>query len=53
MGKVKILVVEDEIVIADNICDILEKLGYEVLEPVINYSEAIEQLETEKPDLAI
>lgn len=53
MGKVKILVVEDEIVIADNICDILEKLGYEVLEPVINYSEAIEQLETEKPDLAL
>jgi len=53
MGKVKILVVEDEIVIADNICVILEKLGYEVLEPVINYSEAIEQLESEKPDLAL
>jgi DNA-binding LytR/AlgR family response regulator len=53
MGKVKILVVEDEIVIADNICNILEKLGYEVLEPVINYSEAIEQLENEKPDLAL
>lgn len=53
MEKVKILVVEDEIVIADNICTILEKLGYEVLEPVINYSEAIEQLESEKPDLAL
>lgn len=53
MGKVKILVVEDEIVIADNICNILEKLGYEVLEPVINYSEAIEMLESEKPDLAL
>ena len=30
MRKVKILVVEDEIIIADNICDILEDLGYEV-----------------------
>lgn len=53
MGKVKIQIVEDEIVIADNICSILENLGYEVLEPVINYSEAIEQLEEEKPDLSL
>ena len=53
MSKVKILVVEDEIIIADNICDILENLGYEVLEPAINYSEAIETIEKEKPDLAI
>lgn len=53
MGKVKIQVVEDEIVIADNICNILEKLGYEVLEPVINYSEAVEQLEKECPDLSL
>jgi len=38
MSKVKILVVEDEIIIADDICDILSALGYETLEPVINYS---------------
>lgn len=53
MGKVKIQVVEDEIVIADNICHILEKLGYEVLDPVINYSEAVQQLEEEQPDLSL
>lgn len=53
MTKVKILVVEDEIVIADNICDILDELGYEVFEPAINYTEAVELLETEKPDLAM
>lgn len=53
MDKVKILVVEDEIIIADNICDTLEDLGYEALEPAINYTEAINTLETEKPDLAI
>jgi len=53
MSKVKILVVEDEIVIADNICETLEDLGYEVFEPAINYTEALELLETEKPDLAM
>lgn len=53
MSKVKILVVEDEIIIADNICDALEDLGYEVSEPAITYSEAIETIEEFKPDLAI
>lgn len=53
MSKVKILIVEDEIVIADNICSTLQKLGYEVLEPAINYSEAIELIESESPDLAL
>lgn len=53
MKKIKILVVEDEILIADNICDTLEELGYEALEPAINFTEAIETIENEKPDLAI
>jgi len=53
MSKVKILVVEDEMVIADNICLILEDLGYEVLEPAINYEEALETIEAERPDMAI
>jgi len=53
MDKVKILVVEDEIIIADNICDILEDLGYEVLEPAISYTEAVERLKEEQPDLVL
>lgn len=53
MSGLKILVVEDEIVIADNICLILEQLGYNVLEPAINYSEAIETINSENPDLCI
>ena len=53
MDKVKILVVEDEIIIADNICDTLNSLGYEALEPAINYTEAIELIENTKPDIAI
>ncbi|MEQ9302661.1 MAG: response regulator [Marinoscillum sp.] len=53
MGQLKILVVEDEMIIADNICLILEDLGYDVLEPAINYPEAIETIEAESPDLII
>lgn len=53
MSKVKILVVEDEIVIADNICFMLEELGYFVYEPVINYTEAVQFLQNENPDLLI
>ncbi|ARV15469.1 LytR/AlgR family response regulator transcription factor [Polaribacter sp. SA4-12] len=53
MSKVKILVVEDEVIIADNICDALDGLGYKALEPAINYTEAILRIEEEKPDIAI
>lgn len=53
MSKLKILVVEDEVIIADNICDTLEDLGYEVTEPAINYTEALVLIEQEKPDIAI
>ncbi len=52
MGK-KIQIVEDEIVIADSIYDTLEDLGYIALDPVINYSEALQQAKVEQPDLAI
>lgn len=53
MSKVKILVVEDEIIIADSICNLLEELGYMALEPAISYSEAMGTLEKQMPDLAI
>ncbi len=53
MAKIKILVVEDEILIADSICDTLESLGYEPLEPAISFTEAIEFIDNNKPDLAI
>lgn len=53
MAKIKVLVVEDEVLIADNICDTLSSLGYETLEPAINYSEALETLEAQQPDLAL
>lgn len=53
MNKVKILVVEDEMVIAMNICDLLEDLDYDVLEPVSNYDEAVESLAMNEPDLVV
>ena len=53
MDQVKILVVEDEVIIADNICGILEKLGYHVLEPAMTYAQALERMEVDLPDLAL
>jgi DNA-binding LytR/AlgR family response regulator len=53
MEKVKILVVEDEILIADNLCDTLEELGYEPMEPALNYTEALLQIKEELPNIAI
>jgi DNA-binding LytR/AlgR family response regulator len=53
MGKVKIVVVEDEIIIADHLCETLENLGYEVFEPAISFTEGKELIDTERPDIAI
>ncbi len=53
MDKVKILVVEDEIIIADNLCDVIEELGYKALEPALNYTEALEFIKEDTPDIAI
>jgi len=53
MGKVKIVVVEDEIIIADHLCETLENLGYEVFEPAISFTEGKELIDTTQPDIAI
>jgi DNA-binding LytR/AlgR family response regulator len=53
MSKVKILIVEDEVIIADNIADTLEDYGYDVIPPVTGFDEAIEAIEQENPDIAI
>jgi CheY-like chemotaxis protein len=50
---IKILVVEDEMIIADNICNMLEDLGYQALEPAINYTEALVIIKQNTPDLPI
>jgi two-component system, LytTR family, response regulator len=53
MGKIKIGIVEDEAIIADDIAALLGEMGYECTEPSGNYSEAIVMLMEQQPDLAI
>lgn len=48
----KILVVEDEIIIADDIILSLKSMGYQSFEPALNYSQAIETIEQECPSIA-
>lgn len=53
MNRIKVLVVEDEVIIADNICRTLEGFDYEALEPALTYSEALERIDSDQPDIAI
>ena len=53
MGKVKIVVVEDEIIIADHLCETLEGLGYETFEPAISFTEGKELIDEVRPDIVI
>ena len=53
MKAIKIMIVEDEMIVASNLAAVLERMGYEVLQPVINYTEAIELLNNESVDLAM
>ena len=53
MSNIKIGIVEDEAIIADNLANTLIKLGYAVAEPAASYTEAINMIETEKPDLLL
>lgn len=53
MSVLKIGVVEDEIIIADNLCSMLRNIGYDHSEPANTYKSAIEMIEEEKPDLVL
>lgn len=53
MSKVKVLIVEDEAIIADDIFDSLEELGYEPIGPANTFSEAIGYIESHHPDVAV
>ena len=53
MDQIKIGVVEDEILIADAICDTLGSLGYLVAGPVISYTDALEMIEEDRPDMLL
>ena len=53
MSKTKIGIVEDEVIIADNLSQILEKLGYEVIEPASTYDEGLSMLQNDQPDIVL
>ncbi|SHL96942.1 LytTR family DNA-binding domain-containing protein [Chitinophaga sp. CF418] len=53
MHKAKIGIVEDEMIIALGISNTLQELGYDVTEPATSYTEALDMIATEKPDLLL
>jgi len=53
MARIKIGIVEDEVVIAHTIESTLDDLGYEYCGPASSYGEALELLETDEPDLLL
>ncbi|MFS4455743.1 LytR/AlgR family response regulator transcription factor [Maribacter sp. 2304DJ31-5] len=50
---IKILIVEDNVIIADDMQSMLEEIGYEIVDNVIVYEQAIEVLKTQQVDLVL
>lgn len=53
VNMVKILIVEDELIIAEDVKNMLTHMEYEVVDVAMDYDEAIAILETQKPDLIL
>lgn len=53
MKGITIAIVEDELIVANDLADKLQQLGYTVIPPCVSYGTAIEMLETEDPDLIV
>jgi DNA-binding LytR/AlgR family response regulator len=53
MNKIKIGIVEDEMIIAETIALTLEKLGYAVVGKVGTYADALEMVKVHQPDLVL
>lgn len=52
-STIKIGIVEDELIIAEKIKKLLLGMGYEVCDPVSSYSEALQMIKEEKPDMLL
>ena len=50
---IKILIVEDNVIIADDIQSQLEEIGYTIVDNVIDYEQAVEALQKNKVDLVL
>lgn len=53
MEGCKILIVEDESLVAMDMVDMLTRMGYRVLPTAMGYTDAVNILDTEKPDLVL
>lgn len=53
MSTLKIGIVEDEMIIAEALSEMLKSIGYSIPEPASNYEEALILIEQEKPDLLL
>jgi PAS domain S-box-containing protein len=53
MSALKIMIVEDEVIVAKDIQRILKKLGYEAFDPYPNPKKALEAIEKLNPDLLL
>jgi len=53
MSSLKILIVEDEAVVAEDMRIMLQKIGYEVVGTALDYEEALEMLEANRPELVL
>lgn len=53
MDSIKVLVVEDELVIARSIVSMIEKMGYECVGTAIRATKALEIALEKKPDIAL
>lgn len=51
--KTRVLIVENEVLIAEDLCDMLRTLNYEVFEPAFDYYSAIEALRSKEVDIVI
>ena len=50
---IKILIVEDNVIIADDMQSMLEEIGYEIVDNVIVYEQAVEVLKDQQVDLVL
>ncbi|MBL7473394.1 LytR/AlgR family response regulator transcription factor [Robertkochia sediminum] len=50
---IKILIVEDNVIIADDMQSMLEEIGYNIVANVVDYESAVEALENNDVDLAL
>ena len=53
MERIKVGIVEDEMIIADTICLALQNLNYDYCKPANSFAKAIQMIENEKPNIVL